>query len=741
MKNNSENSVSENRWLSKLFQSIRTRFSLATAFFLLFILLVFYVGMRIVLVHMMRDAESRVETILTDASSLVISMNKAVGEVDIRLKTEHPRTRSFTTNDVSPFVFSPMLTEALNFYSGGHWTIEPRALGATLAVRHGEDEKEETFSLSLPQVMSTVASTALGRLGFFIAMAGIFIILPLFLFQERMILNPLTQMIESIRNLSKMSFDTDCPRLVWKGKDEFAFLAETVNRMLETISSRTVELAQLESRQRALIKGLPDALIVFDRTGKVVSLYKAFESGRHPDGFAVGETPSEDVYGARERKLFSERLNQVFETGERAHLRLHAHPNNPFTSQYFELRMTRMDVFFVLGIVRNVTPEVAEHRLRLAAERRAMDSSKRESLTVLAAGIAHDVNNMLSIILNTVETSVRDEACCRAVRDAVKRGSAMTHELMTFAGATKITLMRASPSLVVSDVQMLASGVVGQNIELCYEFADDLPDVDVDPNQFWKVGFNFIKNAAEAIGARPGRIVISTRAFEMTSSDAPNFVSEKPLSPGTGVLFCVEDNGPGIEPDQVRRMFDPYFSSKSVGRGLGLATARSIVDAHGGGIRVTSVLGRGTTFEVFLPRTHLPVTQIKQPPPQHKEGGTLPQEVLVIDNDESILRTSSILLKALGITVHTAHDRQESLSVLRRHPQEIGAILLDANLGGVDSVRLLEAIRTSSPHTRVIIASGSSEEHIRQLFAAQPFEAYLAKPYTLDELKSKLVSY
>ncbi len=720
-------------------QSIRTRFSLATALFLFFILVVFYVGARIVLVHMMRDAEARVETILTDASSLVIRMNKAVNEVDIQFKADYAQSRAQPDATYSPFSFSPLITEALSFYSGGHWTIEPRSVGASFAVRHGENGEEERFSLSLPQVMSSVASAALGRLSFFVALAGIIIIIPLFIFQERILLNPLTKMTTAIRQLSAVSFETSTPRLEWKGKDEFAFLAETVNRLLETISARTVELAQLESRQRALIKGLPDALIVLDRSARVVSLYKAFESGLPPDGFTVGETPSETVYGERERKLFAERLNQVFTTGERAHLRLHAHANNPFLSQYFELRMTRMDDFFVLGIVRNVTPEVAEHRLRLAAERRAMDSSKRESLTVLAAGIAHDVNNMLSIILNTVETSVTDETCCRAVRDAVKRGSAMTHELMTFAGATKITLMRASPSLIVKDVQMLASSVIGPNIELDYEFADNLPDVDVDPNQFWKVGFNFIKNAAEAIGERPGRIVISTRPFEMTSVAAHDFVSEKPLPPGQGVLFCVENNGPHIPPNQVQRMFDPYFSSKSLGRGLGLATARSIVDAHGGGIRVTSEIGRGTTFEVFLPATHLPVTAAK-PEPAAPQDGALPHEVLVVDNDEAILRTSSILLKALGITAHTARDRQESLSVLRRRSQEIGAILLDANLGGVDSVRLLEALRAAAPRTRVIIASGSSEEHVHKLFDPQPFDAYLAKPYTLDELKAKLVN-
>ena len=120
------------------------------------------------------------------------------------------------------------------------------------------------------------------------------------------------------------------------------------------------------------------------------------------------------------------------------------------------------------------------------------------------------------------------------------------------------------------------------------------------------------------------------------------------------------------------------------------------------------------------------------------EGASLPNEVLVVDNDEAILKTCSILLKTLKITPHVAHDRRESLAILRRHPDQIGVVLLDANLGGIDTLRLLDAFRLASPKIRILISSGSSEEMIAKLFANHPFDGFLGKPYSLAELREAL---
>lgn len=689
-----------------------------------------------------------------DTSGFSRQVNEGMTGFDIRITNRRAEVSVASGTRMSrksvernTFGLAPMLSEALNFYSGGFWDIGGSPFEACFAIRDIAGNAITMITVSLPKTFANVTRSALGRLTFFIAMAGIVLVLPIFWFQSYALLNPLTRMTEAIRRLGENGRYEDCPRLEWEGKDEFALLAATVNGMLETISARAVELSQIESRHRALIAGVPDALAVFDRRGRLASVSKHPEGVMPVPGFVIGEPPDGSVFGLKEVADFMLSLDRVFDgaTVENVRLKVQRPAGVPSSvpTRHFEVRLTKMDDLFALAIVRDVTKEVAEHKLRLAAEQRSLDSSKRESLTLLAAGLAHDVNNVFSVILNAAETvglqdvpaDVKDEVA--AIRDAVKRGSAMTKELMTYAGEAKITLVRTAPSLIVKDVQLLAERVIGDNVSISFRISDNLPDVDADPNQFWKVLFNIVKNAGEALGSRPGHIVLSAEPYEMTAFEANEFVSEHPLKPGRGVMFRVADDGPGIPPDRLPRLFDPYFSSKALGRGLGLATVRTIVEAHGGGLRVTSEVEKGTTFHIFLAETELP--------PEHavradacKEG--MPKEVLVVDNDEAILRTCSMLLKSMRIVPYVAHDRHESMEVVHRFASRIGAILLDANLGGIDTVRLLVAFRIAAPNVPVVISSGSREEDIRKLFANHPYEAFLAKPYSLSELKDVLAA-
>jgi CheY-like chemotaxis protein len=187
----------------------------------------------------------------------------------------------------------------------------------------------------------------------------------------------------------------------------------------------------------------------------------------------------------------------------------------------------------------------------------------------------------------------------------------------------------------------------------------------------------------------------------------------------------------------VKRIFDPYSSSKGAGHGLGLAIVYATIDAHGGGIRVLSALERGTTFEIFLPAAS---TLAPQEHPKADDSGSAAGDILLVDDDDNILRTTSILLRTMKATVHIAKDRHSALLQFRALAPRLKAVILDAHIGPLSTVRLLRIYRLVAPNVPVVVTSGSSPEAIAELFTEQPYNAFLAKPYTLAELKSALAS-
>ena len=641
------------------------------------------------------------------------------------------------------------------------WVFRSNPLETVFVLRDISGNAVSVLSVSLPKVFSAATRMAVWQLAFFIAIGGIIFVLPLFWAQNRLLLNPLSKMTQSIEKLGMTDPSIDCPHIEWSSKDEFAVLADSVNRLLETIAAKTVTLANIEAQHKALLSAIPDGLFIGDSDCRLITIMKELDDVPPMPGITLGEAPSRAIYGDENVERFHQALETTFRTGAIGHVHISA-TNVPGASaipgeepqRHFEVRFSKMTEHFLLALMRDVTDDFVEHRLRLAAEERVADATKRESLTNFAAGIAHDMNNILSVVLNSAEAAAAEypnlhdgaQAALDTIRDSVRRGSAMMREIMTFAGENKINLQRANPKLVLEDVRQLATQLVGDNIKITFAEDPNLPDVDVDLNQFWKVLFNIVKNAVEAIGSNPGTISLNVGPFHMTKEDAFTFTSENPLAEGDGVAFHIADDGPGIPLEVQRRLFDPYVSSKGLGRGLGLATVRTIIEAHGGGIKVLSQVDRGTEFIIYLPTTNLPESMptMRMRPIRRgdsaadKKNVPFTGELLIVDDDEAILKTTSIICKALKLKSHVARDRREALLVLRRFAPTIKAIVLDAHLGIFDTVRLLGAFRLTAPQIPVIVASGSSPETMEKMFKAHPYDVFLSKPYTFAEFRDAL---
>lgn len=431
--------------------------------------------------------------------------------------------------------------------------------------------------------------------------------------------------------------------------------------------------------------------------------------------------------------------------------------------RHFETRISRMDPFFALVILRDVTKEWHERETRQQMESRLAKIEKMESLGNLAAGIAHDFNNILSIIHNTVDTTwggplqeknQEVELAVGTIREAASKGAALTRELMTYAGHTHIAFKREDPNVLVLDLEKLMERVIAHNVVLEFKLTPGLPPVDADPHQFWKVLINILKNASEAMNGAPGHIRLSTFPFEMTEPAKEAFFATHELVGGHGVVFQVDDTGAGIPQELIGRLFEPFFSTKAVGRGLGLATVFGIVDAHNGGIAIDSEPGKGTSFRVWIPAARADAAPAAPQTASAAAGQPAPDEaahpapaaaalaerpcVLIVEDDRAILKTTGILLNSLGATCLMAATKRQALALFRKHADEVRLILLDAQTGNLDNVKLLTALRMRKPHVPTVIVSGHSESRISELFASEPFNGFLSKPYTIEELKAAL---
>lgn len=689
-----------------------------------------------------------------DLSGFMVRMNKAFMGMEVR--TIPTRVRSMGNGAASTvsvthripsgqapttrsYGIVPMISEAINFYSGGFWNFTPEPIEVAFAVRDIAGRTVSTIGVSLPRTLSNATSLAMGRLSVFVAMAGIVLIVPVFWLQCHLLLNPLSKMIECVRSVGAHHVDLDCPRIEWKGKDEFAQLAMTVNSMLETISRRALMVAQSEARLRALVTSIPDGLFIFDNRHRLVSVIKHPEGVWKVPGVSEGHQLDLDVWGEVRARQFNDALEEAFANGS-AKIPLDVGAEG--SQRHFDVRATRMDEHFVLAVFRDFTAEMKKIERRISTLRRDADSLKQESLSLFAAGIAHDVNNVFSVVLNTVEITWMDEArpevrsAVQTVRDAVRHGCGMMRDLMAFAGETRMLLKSVRPEEIVQEVNRMVQTDLMRGIDYRVEVEHDLPAVSADLPQIWRALFNLVKNAAEVVGGAAGSVSLTAASFKMTEAAAEEFNCTSPLQPGPGVLFSVSDNGPGIPADVLPRLFDPYVSTRAAGRGLGLAIVYSIVDAHGGGIRVRSTIGKGTSLGIFLPSA-----EVEEAAPAldvvADEGG-VDNEVLVVDDDPAILGTTSILLQSMGCRVHTAKDRHEAMVKLRHLASTLKCVIMDAHLGSMRTTYLLHGFRVVSPQLPVIVTSGTSREKIDEMFKDHPFDLFLAKPFTMEELREAI---
>jgi signal transduction histidine kinase/CheY-like chemotaxis protein len=398
-----------------------------------------------------------------------------------------------------------------------------------------------------------------------------------------------------------------------------------------------------------------------------------------------------------------------------------------------------------IGLIGAIRRSLELHAATVS-ERRALEdqiqyAQRLESLSVLAGGIAHDFNNLLTGILSNAGTARRKLAASDPAQHHLseivqgsKLAAHLTGQLLAYAGKGQFHILARDLTAEVLEIRELLESSVRRKAKLDFHLADNLPAILADPTQIQQVLMNIIINASESVDGDVS-VRIDTHALDVKERDLRELVSGSPLAPGRCVAVDVTDTGSGMDPATLQRIFDPFFTTKTSGRGLGLAATVGIVHRHGGGIRVTSHPGEGTSFRVIFPASDQLVRPRVESPVTDLSGHGV---VLVVDDDDYILQAVYIALESYGYSVLLANSGAAAIELFEEHREQIDLVLLDMLMPGMSGEETFRVLRAIRPDVKVLLSTGYAPDEAAQRFTEEGLAGFLRKPYDPDELAGEV---
>ncbi len=368
---------------------------------------------------------------------------------------------------------------------------------------------------------------------------------------------------------------------------------------------------------------------------------------------------------------------------------------------------------------------------------------KMESLGTLAGGVAHDFNNLLVAILGNASLARGQippdspaQELLQEIHAAAQRAAELSRQMLAYAGKARISPEIVDLNALLRDLEPLLQSASRQAASLRLELAPEPVTVRADPTQIRQVVMNLVLNAADAMDGRFGSIVVRTGVREFGPEALRRAVLGVEREPGRYALLEVSDTGHGMDAATMARIFDPFFSTKFTGRGLGLAAVLGIVRGHGGAIFVESAPGQGSTFTVVLPAL------AGVPQPAGADGGEEPEDagngagkgtILVVDDDVAVRRVTERALSSFGYRTRGAGSGEEALELLRALP--VRAVLVDFGLPGTQGTELVRRIRELLPDVPIAVVTGMAQEDVAQAVREAGADLLIAKPYGVGELR------
>jgi len=412
--------------------------------------------------------------------------------------------------------------------------------------------------------------------------------------------------------------------------------------------------------------------------------------------------------------------------------------------------------YLVKGKLARLVPAI-ERELRESSERQArrkaeetlrktevqlLHAQKLDAVGRLASGVAHDLNNILSVVLSYTGLLLSDlkpddpmRADIDEIRKAGMRAADLTRQLLAFSRQQVLQPKVLDLNQVLVGMEKMISRLLGADVEVTMLTSSRLGKIIGDPGQIEQVVTNLVVNARDAMPGG-GMLTLETKNVDLDDDYARQHYG---VTPGPYVLFAITDTGIGMDRELQTRIFEPFFTTKEGGKGtgLGLSTVFGIVEQSGGHIWVYSEVGKGTTFRVYFPRTDAAVLdQPHSEPPPSSGRGT--ETILLVEDDDAVRTVACGILRRNGYRVLEASNGGEALLVCEQHGAKIHLLLTDVVLPRMSGRQLVERLAPLRPEMKVLFMSGYTDEAILQHGILESGVAFIQKPLTPEALTRKI---
>ena len=507
-------------------------------------------------------------------------------------------------------------------------------------------------------------------------------------------------------------------------------------RLESLVEERTRELRHKEELYRSLVTNAPVSVIVH-RAGTVVYA--------NPSAAALARCPAgTELAGRTLASLFGDHAPREAPDGtpEAPALVREVTVRRPDGTRA-EVEWRTIEVVFddaraSLSLVVDLSERKRAEAERRRLETKMLQTQKLESLGLLAGSIAHDFNNLLVGVLGNADLALRDSnlsedtrALLARIKTTSIRATELTAQLLTYTGKTPLIVRPLDLSAIAAEMADLVRMSVPMNARLALSLEAGLPAFEGDGAQVRQIVMNLMTNAADAIGGAPGEIRVQTCLC--TGEPEPTATTFGETMRGRSyVCLEVRDTGIGMDESTRSRIFDPFFSTKESGRGLGLAAVVGIVRAHGGAIRVTSEPGQGSTFRVFFPASDRVLRA--EPEPKSSESWQGSGTIVIADDEPRVRQVLALMLREVGFDVLEASSMTECLDLFRANESAVRALLVDVTMPGGGGREIVRALRGEGKHVPVILSSGYPEEAVGVELGSDAHVSFLEKPFDFDAL-------